>query len=268
MNDSKLTWSWLGGFYQAEGCVSNRRLNIEQKEREPLELIVQFLMYELPNIRPIKVRGPLEHHTPATRKPTYIHSMTLPKITTAKVLHKLLPHIHTNVRHKIIKDTNLQCVECPLNDDWIAGFWEGDGSIFPASIDVQIAFAQKDKVILEEIRKYLTHYTSFGNGTIYDYKYPQLIGEKYPSFSVPRLIYHCSMHNQEMLEWLFRNVRSKFRQLQLGTFLDAIRLYHESSPSKPSKLPNIVEGVPKDFLPGQPYRMHKWFDLHPEEAIV
>ena len=133
--------------------MSRRKLYIEQKEREPLDIIANFLVHELTDIRPVKVYGPYERLTPVIHNPTYIHTMQLTPTTTAKVLHKLLPYIHRKARHKIITNTNLQTAEHPLDDDWVVGFWEGDGSI--RSSGNIIEFSQEDKELLTDIQTYL-----------------------------------------------------------------------------------------------------------------
>ena len=41
-----ITWSWIGGFVQAEGSVGPRSVSVSQKDREPLELIRDFFISE------------------------------------------------------------------------------------------------------------------------------------------------------------------------------------------------------------------------------
>lgn len=223
----ELTWSWLAGFFQAEGTVGeppvHKTLSISQAEREPLDLIVEFISTYYPQAR-AKVRGSFGRGRGIYT--LYIHFLALRSFCAWLRVEKLY---RAAKWLKVTCDNVPTCL--PIDDDWIAGFWEGDGSVYLAgALDIQVVFTQRpeDVVVLEEVKKYLLQY-DFGNGTVYDYRYPILAMKKYPSHSAARLTYHCGVHNQNLLKWLYGNVRCSFRKQRLGTFLDALRKFREES---------------------------------------
>ena len=226
-----LTWSWLGGFFSADGSVArptrqSKFLSVGQARREPLDLIHQFLCSSLPGSRFTPVRGPYNN----AHAGIYVQNVYGAFLPTLRVLYPRL-------RGRRVKEWSAKWLEklhqdvlsdIPIDDDWVVGFWEGDGSVYlSGASDIQIVFAQKDVTVLEEIRTYLAD--RFDAGTIYDYKYKVLVRNRYPARSVARLTYHCGIHEQDMLGWLYENVRCEFRRSQLGAFLEAIRLFKTSS---------------------------------------
>jgi len=145
-----MTWSWLGGFFQAEGCLTNRHLTIEQADRRGLDLIQHFLTQELPNARPFKVGGPYLHKT-GKLKASYMYSLYT-YANTPLLLSKLLPYLHSEKRRRTLESANFYQQQ-PLDDEWVIGFWEGDGSIRNSGNTIE--FYQNDEELLTKIQTHL-----------------------------------------------------------------------------------------------------------------
>lgn len=217
-----ITWSWLAGFIQAEGHITlpvskcPRYLSIEQAERDPLRRIVAFLDN-------MDLGHPDIHFRENRGRGTYRMG-----VYGGPFLRIALETVSLLRGTKMLRAGSwLELSETPvpsmrsINDDWVVGFWEGDGSVYHSgALDIQVVFSQKDVAILKEIRAQLSQY-QFGTGTIYDYKYPMS--------SAARLTYHCGVRNQTLLGWLHENVRCEFRRCQLSIYLEALSKFREES---------------------------------------
>lgn len=164
-----ISWDWLGGFVDAEGCFTevdtasspNIRLSISQKDRECLERIGIWVEKQ--------VGAPYSIHT-AKRGCSEIYFGVQALRLMAQFL---LPHIHSNVRRKQFAKhaRNIKIVaESAMSDAYIAGFWEGDGSYDARWVKQRharevggdavtrsavIVFWQKDPGFLNRIKEYL-----------------------------------------------------------------------------------------------------------------
>ena len=150
--NNDLTWSWLGGFFQAEGCISGRTLVLPQKDRRPLDLIRDFLISEFPSTSIPEVRSyasPLNSFKPGSIQ----HRLSI-RTATPRILARLIPYLHREKRLTLPTKILTLLKQQPIDDEWIAGFWEGDGSIWSANT---LQFYQKDRYLLEEIRNCLGH---------------------------------------------------------------------------------------------------------------
>ncbi len=160
-----ITWSWLAGFYQAEGSISynptysSHNLSIGQKGREILDRIRGFLGF-----------GSIY---PMAPKDCYLYSCSK-RANTKIIADSILPHLIGGKWTTMISKCQemdidiIDAVVSPqkeLDWDFVTGFWEGDGSI---SINdsyfrktgggrpyAQIVFAQLDPEVLHKIKDFL-----------------------------------------------------------------------------------------------------------------
>lgn len=155
----ELTWSWVAGFFQAEGYVSKlgarKPLQLCQKQREPLDAIRDFWLCELPETTFPKVGGPYASGV----YELYAFAGFL------SVVVKLYSQLRGAKRQRArswLESTlpdefqGFLKTSRPLDMDWVTGFWEGDGTItlndraYPV-----LKFAQNDCSLLEEVRGFL-----------------------------------------------------------------------------------------------------------------
>ena len=219
-----LNWRWFAGFFQADGCITmpapkqSRVLSTSQANREPLDLMRQFLFETLHDVPITPVCGPYANDGSGI----YVHNVCSGFLS---VLTEMCPWLLGHLRDHAVSWLAILYRDVPaqqtIDDDWVAGFWEGDGSIYLSGNGIQVVFAQKDVAVLKEIQSHLAN--RFSLGTIYDYKYRMLVKDKYLGRSVARLTYHCGVRNLSLVEWLYRNVRCEFRRSQLRTFLKVFR---------------------------------------------
>lgn len=146
-----LTWSWIAGFFQAEGNICLNKISIGQKNKEPLDLIYYFLQKELSPLQLPPTIGPYKNGK------SYIHFLNF---SSHKTVTKFMSQISSQILGEKRTYSNIITPPIPINDEWIAGFWEGDGYIYthqitPPNFSIRISFAQKDRTILEQIQQYL-----------------------------------------------------------------------------------------------------------------
>jgi len=242
-------WSWLAGFFQAEGCVSLKgELTVSQKDHEPLDLIHDFLKYHFPKYRALVRR----------KKFTDYHTLHLYPRVTEQLLPWLRGEKLYRAAEKLVAQNRALPKCLPIDDDWTIGFWEGDGSVFLAgpSTGIQVTFSQKDPEVLEELRDHLTKH-SFGSGSLTETE-PKLPTKPGLHSHMNRLTYHCGVRDTRLLAWLHDRVRSEFRREQLRAFIKAVDLYNTRAP-KAAKNPST--STPEDFLPRKPWRRRKWLQL-------
>jgi len=171
-------WGWLAGFFAAEGWFGYYlgrnhkpyvRLDVSQKEKEPLEVLMQFL-------------GVGNIHL-ARNKVYEWYVYTLYGLAAESLYGTL--------------------VEQPMSDDWIRGFWEGDGSAYfgePPYCYARVRFTQKSRRVLDEIRDYL------GAGSVCEC-----------SGGYHRLTIYDG--KKKLLLWLLEGAQSPRRRLQLEGYL-------------------------------------------------
>jgi len=171
---NKLTWDWGAGFYQAEGCVSgyyansNPQLLICIKDTATVDLIEEFLHHENHQLK--SYRYSYVHHT-TFNVTTMEHYSIHARKNLQPIIDELYPRIYHGVREKVTQWADLFNVRLPdnrlpLNWDFVAGFWEGDGYISkaPSPGSVYFGFVQKEPEILKDI------YTFVGKGNIRKFK--------------------------------------------------------------------------------------------------
>lgn len=122
-----INWSWLAGFFQAEGSMYNytpssaHYLTITQKNRLTLEWIKEFL--ELSDIK-----------SSIYTNPAGISVLTIHANGSETVLTHIFPLLQDYKRRQVkawnnLERTNLPKETLPIDYDFVVGFWEGDGSI-------------------------------------------------------------------------------------------------------------------------------------------
>ena len=146
---TSLSWMWLAGFLQAEGSFGYKGITLGQKDREPLDLIKQFLEDELLPLKVPSVNGPYKNGK------SFIYSLTLSSMyVRTKIFARILSYTYS------IKQP-IKCVCLPITWEWLGGFWEGDGSITSVGVTsgssgtTLISFTQKDVVVLRIIQAFL-----------------------------------------------------------------------------------------------------------------
>jgi len=150
MPTNKITWPWLGGFFQAEGSIPTPyNLTIAQKDKEPLDMIYDFLVHELPNTSFTPTYGPYKN------KGKGIYYLNIRK-GFKKVLTNLYPYLRDEKLIYAHLYLTTRPSTLPINDEWIVGFWEGDGSIQTGSRNL-LVFSQKNPNVLNEIQEHLKY---------------------------------------------------------------------------------------------------------------
>ncbi len=141
-----ITWSWLAGFFEAEGHITMRRLSVNQAHKESLELIKDFVGHG-------NILGPY-----ICGKSSSGDSLTTYRLQIGngwrEVLIQLLPYLHYSKRRdaQVLLDCeHIDNQQQLLDDDWVVGFWEGDGSIRSNGF----IFYQRNIAILKDIQSYL-----------------------------------------------------------------------------------------------------------------
>ena len=170
-NALPITWEWLAGFFQAEGCVSadyNRNLPeiiIAQSDPKILDAIESFIRAELQvkiNRSHQTITSPLvpEEHE---NWRLYVWS----RVNVLPVINKLFPLLYTHKKQQVVEwATRLNIVlpdEPPpvMNWDFVGGFYDGDGCCSYANVSrmvnkcIQLNFSQKDEDILFLIKDFL-----------------------------------------------------------------------------------------------------------------
>lgn len=168
------SWSWLGGFIDAEGNFSEMngesktlRLSISQKDPELLERLGKWVKDQLPGVS-------YSTHTNEAG-----HSKLYFGVKSLRLMAPLLsPHLHSQHRRDQAASKGEGLVlfeEAPLNYAYVTGFWEGDGSYFAQWVKTRVGrksgkdkktraanfqFFQKDPEVLEKIKDFI------GRGTI------------------------------------------------------------------------------------------------------
>ena len=153
-----VSWSWFAGFFQAEGYVSKvgtrKPLQLCQKQREPLDAIREFWLSEFPESTFPKVGGPYVSGV----YELYAFACFL------QVLVRLYPYLRGTKRERAwswldctLPEEFRDFLEAhrAIDDEWIVGFWEGDGSIVSHNGYPAMTFTQKDVDLLSEVRDYL-----------------------------------------------------------------------------------------------------------------
>ena len=152
----EITWEWLGGFVQAEGHINTPYwLDISQARREPLDMIHDFLLLKLPNA-PARIYGLYKN------KGRGIYQLRIHK-NHQEVLNTLHPYLRSEKHARACTHLSTIAKMLPINNDWIMGFWEGDGFI-RANI---LGFCQKDRTVLDEIQQHLDLGTVRPHANIY-----------------------------------------------------------------------------------------------------
>lgn len=153
MNIEKLplTWSWLGGFFQAEGSILDSDIRLSQTYGNGLQLVRDFLLQEFGDSCHVGLSDslPLKY----VRKGGECASYSCISIARGRelVLNRLLPYLRYDKLLSAVEKTCVCCNTLPFDDDWIIGFWEGDGSI---QLN-KLSFMQKDVRVLYDIQQYL-----------------------------------------------------------------------------------------------------------------
>ena len=167
-----LSWEWLGGFIDAEGCFTAvngglPRLSISQNNPDLMREIGTWVEKQVPGVQ-WSVCQQKERETAEV----YFGTRALNQIWEL-----LTPHLHsTHRRHQAATHGVQLAPEAPMTDAYVTGFWEGDGSITcgiepsrlarqgkgdGVTVKGQITMFQKDRQLLDAIAAYL------GRGTVY-----------------------------------------------------------------------------------------------------
>lgn len=220
---ASVTWAWFGGFFQAEGSIcrpfDQKGVSISQADREPLDLILDFLKRELPDLRFTGVRGPYKNRGKGIHKLSVYRGFT-------RVLLKLYPYLRGRKRERaklwleiLAPYERLEFVDAQheLSDGWVAGFWEGDGHVQPHSdsAGLLLSFAQKDVSVLEEVRTYL------GKGSITTFRTRVS--------HISRLTVWQGLREHPILNKVHEHLVSELRSRQVGSCIEAARIYLETS---------------------------------------
>lgn len=154
----EFTWEWVGGFVDAEGCFSKSNtdsftMTVYQKDPEMLRRLGAWLQEQAPGLTfgfSVDKTGCAE--------------LSIAKTAFALIADKLTPHIHSEHRRQQAARHGVELASpAPLNDAYVAGFWEGDGGCYSAHAKTgqydtrtfMFNFYQKDAQVLEEIKGYL-----------------------------------------------------------------------------------------------------------------
>jgi len=156
-----ISWQWLGGFIDADGCFcfangNKPVLSICQKDPDILRRIGEFIKKEEPNAKfsICRIENGSELHI-GTR-------------TLRLIAKHLIPNIHVPHRRNQASFKGVEMFEEDnLCDAYVTGFWEGDGSFDsrfvkqPSKLNpdnltptTRIQFFQKDRAILDRISSY------------------------------------------------------------------------------------------------------------------
>lgn len=167
-NIPPITWEWLAGFFQAEGCVSANYEKgypesiISQAEPKILDDIAQFVRSEL-HVRTYRhdyvVDTNLKQQAPNCRLMLWSREDVTPFI------NKLYPYLFGYKKQQLLEwatrlSISLSTDVQKLSWDFIVGFWEGDGYLRYTHDNpggrtaVDFVFTQKDREILEAIQQF------------------------------------------------------------------------------------------------------------------
>lgn len=215
-NPSPINWEWLAGFFQAEGCVLadyNRNLPelvIPQSSPEILDDIESFIKSELSvkvnrshyKIGSNLVEGEFENY----------RLIVWSRINVIPIMKNIYPYLRSVKREKVQtwkRRLNIELPERqePLNWDFVAGFYEGDGYLRYAnahmnSIAVEICFTQKDRPILEKL------HTFFGKGFIANHRH-----------ALEFRVYDGPMSSRKLSYKLLEHLRTQKCKVELVTSL-------------------------------------------------
>ena len=158
-----ITWQWLAGFFQAEGCYAGNRFSVSQARREGLDMIREFLVENVDDLGRASVLR-TEEEGPAKDGRRFVLYKLNVHHGRQHIIKELLPYLRGSKRNIFSESLLLNLPKKPINDDWIIGFWEGDGSIHNTSR--YIVFTQKDRNVLEEVQSYLKLGSILQKGTM------------------------------------------------------------------------------------------------------
>lgn len=175
----EFSWAWLGGFVDAEGCFDRTngdsyRLVISQSDPELLQRIGEWVKSEFPDAA----------YSVHRRKKELQADIYFGKKTVDLIMPVLQLHLHSPHRRRQAKLRGVAIdIEGPLYINYVAGFWEGDGSCDSQAIVTngknksytthafRFSFFQKDPEVLEKIHDFLN------SGTVYQHKNQNKIWE-------------------------------------------------------------------------------------------
>jgi len=151
-----LTWSWVGGFIQAEGSIGVRRVTISQAQGNALELIADFLKSQIPTLSDLKVSKPYRSGLRKDGSEVLVRQLAVFSSGHVEVMQALYPHLRYDKSERIARCLKMSepSMPQPFNDDWIVGFWEGDGWL-EASTSYIFGFGQSNTALLQDVQAYL-----------------------------------------------------------------------------------------------------------------
>ena len=231
-------------------------MTVCQKDREPLDLIREFLAKEFPGMYLQKVHGPYNAGKECFvgwNNQTYIqkglHTFSVAGKKSLSVLVHLMPYLRNEKLYRAAERLVAQNLPLPkvlpIDEVWIAGFWEGDGSIYiayPNIQRIQTMFSQKDASILTEVKTFLTR------GRIYTRK------NKHTDTTISRLIVDETLQKHPTIDTLLKHTKTLYRKHQI---VDVLALTERTQtemlqrrPKRPEKQPYTPRplGRPKKFL--------------------
>lgn len=153
---SEVTWPWLGGFLQAEGSITRFGFALGQANRQVLDLIREFLMFET------GLEVPKVYTTVCSEsgyKPgTVLYRLDVVGAKWSILFQSVIPYLRSDKFSRLaraFKSYDGSSYEViPVEEHWVTGFWEGDGWVQVQLGGIQVGFSQKDCSLLEEIRDF------------------------------------------------------------------------------------------------------------------
>ncbi len=155
----EFSWQWLGGFVDAEGCfgktnVSSYSLGIWQKDPEVMLRLGQWIVSQVPGVT-----------FGFSISRDSVAELSISKRSFQLISHLLTPHLHSDYRRRQAEKSGIKLKqEAPINDAYVVGFWEGDGSCYSSYVPAGdgyitrsflFTFYQRSPQILERIKDYL-----------------------------------------------------------------------------------------------------------------
>ena len=234
----ELTIEWIAGFFDAEGCLSQSRNSGGNKTYYPTISISQKDKQILEKIRDFFGEGYVtKHGTCYTWQVNH-------RGNVLKVVPQLIPYLHHSEKRQkydeLAEKFNLPKynLQHPMTNDWIIGFWEGDGGISKITLTQgkydktyeypMLQFYQKNKELLEKIVIYL------GVGSVSEPKPNMHCLSVYPGKTATHPIYQL----------LYDQIRTKYRRQQINTvYLTIGSPMSNINPHYPDCTPEFIKSL-------------------------